>query len=366
MKISHIISSLDNGGAEKFVVELSNEQSVEHEVMIVSLRKVESWMLPPKQIGSNVKFIQLGKKKGFDILVLFKLLMLVIKTKPDVVNIHLNATLRYCYLVSLFITKPKYFFTIHSNFNSGTEFFFNQIRNFPLYRKRIKHICIAESIYNDFSLKYKRLKFDYIMNGIKKLEKSKLSNDVAEEVEGYKETSNTKILLAVGSFTQLKNFPMLVNVVDKLQTNKEDVKLLIIGGIDGEIKSEEYDICLLDSPNVILLGSKLNVSDYMFCADALIISSIFEGTPLVALEAMSVGLPVITTPVGGLIDIIKDKVNGFISEAVNEESLYKAISEYLSTQVENLEFIKKNSVEFYKSNLTIEICAMKYISLYES
>ena len=95
MKIVQVISSLANGGAEKFVVELSNELSLSNQVLLISIKDIEDWMYPPQYLSKRVNLLTLGKKKGFDLNVLSKLYKLLRSQEPNVVHIHLNMSMYY-------------------------------------------------------------------------------------------------------------------------------------------------------------------------------------------------------------------------------------------------------------------------------
>ena len=87
MKIIQVISSLGNGGAEKFVVELSNEMSLSYQVLLICIKDIEEWMYPPRYLSKRVSLIALGKKTGYDLKVLYKLFKLLRKQKPNITYI---------------------------------------------------------------------------------------------------------------------------------------------------------------------------------------------------------------------------------------------------------------------------------------
>ena len=66
---------------------------------------------------------------------------------------------------------------------------------------------------------------------------------------------------------------------------------------------------LKGSQRICLLGLKENVGDYMAAADYYVMSSDWEGLPITLLEAMSMGVIPVSTPAGGVADVIKDGTN---------------------------------------------------------
>lgn len=82
----------------------------------------------------------------------------------------------------------------------------------------------------------------------------------------------------------------------------------------------------------------------MLSCDALVLNSSYEGFPHVLLEAMSMGLPVIARPVGGVPEIIQDGVNGILTQPCNTKMLQKNILKIL-TDTENTKRLVCNAKE---------------------
>ncbi|SEK42986.1 Glycosyltransferase involved in cell wall bisynthesis [Pseudobutyrivibrio ruminis] len=124
-------------------------------------------------------------------------------------------------------------------------------------------------------------------------------------------------LLFVGRLTEQKN-PLLVLEVAKELANAGLVKRVRIVG-DGELMPElqQYVTNAGLSDVVVLEGFKKNSYDYMACTEVLMMPSKWEGFGLVALEAMSLGVPVVSTNSGGLIKIM-DNSCGFVCDSKEE------------------------------------------------
>ena len=94
------------------------------------------------------------------------------------------------------------------------------------------------------------------------------------------------------------------------------------------------------SQRMVFLGSRSDVVELMSQADAMCLSSIWEGLPVTLLEALSVGCIPICSPVGGIVDVVKDGCNGLLSEDSSEEAYYNALSRYLSMTPSEVEEMK--------------------------
>jgi glycosyltransferase involved in cell wall biosynthesis len=117
-----------------------------------------------------------------------------------------------------------------------------------------------------------------------------------------------------------KNISGTLRTLKRLQDKKYDFQLTIIGGSEETIADAKRIMGNLNLGNITFLG-KLppeKISEYMQENDALILFSHFEGMPVVALEALSCGLPVLATRVGQLPYLINDKFGKLVD--VNDEN----------------------------------------------
>jgi glycosyltransferase involved in cell wall biosynthesis len=72
------------------------------------------------------------------------------------------------------------------------------------------------------------------------------------------------------------------------------------------------------------------MKEIMCSADVFVLNSTLEGMPLVLLEAMSCGLPVVTTPAGGIPELVRPRVDGIVTKGFEQEEYAKAILEILN------------------------------------
>lgn len=361
MKLFQIISSLGNGGAEKLVVELSNELAISNEVTIISLKKVEDWMFPPKKVGKNVRVIQLNKNKGLDYKVFFALIKILKREKPAIVHIHLTMPLYYFLLIIPLFSKITFCHTIHNTFLPHKNLF-EKLNLLPFYR-RVINICLSQSIYSQFKTAFPKLKFSTIENGVKEMITSDNELSVINEIGTLFVNPTLKVILFVGRLSYQKNIPLLLDVFSEPSVN--DAKLLIIGNGPTEIIDQINKAKLKTKGGIIYLGPKDNIADYMNNADALILTSRHEGLPIVILEALSLGLPVISTPVGGVPDVIRHGVNGLLSKSLARKDIVIMVKEFCSLEKGELTKIRNNNIKLFDKQYSIKACAQKHFELYQ-
>jgi glycosyltransferase involved in cell wall biosynthesis len=115
--------------------------------------------------------------------------------------------------------------------------------------------------------------------------------------------------------------------------------------------------------NVIFWGARSNVADYLAPAQAFVLSSITEGLPIAALEAMAAGLPLITTDVGGTPEIVRRFGNGLVVPPSNPEALAAAIVQ-LAAAPENLRSMAEASRKAHDAEFTNDHMNEAYLALY--
>ena len=128
------------------------------------------------------------------------------------------------------------------------------------------------------------------------------------------------VFMAVGRIAPAKDYPNLIRAFARLRKMRSSVRLLIVGGGSQAEVQTHIDAERLNG-QVRLLGERPDVPDLMQAADALVMSSAWEGLPLVLLEAGASHLPVVATDVGGNREAVQDGVNGFLVPSGDPEAL---------------------------------------------
>jgi len=363
MKILHIIPSLHGGGAEKFCIDLCNEMSKTHDVTICSLFDIEKDMFMAKAISSRVKVITLNKKLGFDSSIFFKIFKLMRKEKYEIVNTHLRA-LMYSAL-GVFFTKSRFFHTVHNMANKETskinmnlyKIFFKFLHVTPIAISRM----VLESIKTEYGNEYNVL----IENGVSKPRATEKLDEVKKEVLLLKHDESTKVFLTIGRIAAQKNHKMLIKVFNRLVLEGENIILLLIGDDYEDKKPLLSELKIMASKGVYFLGMKENVADYFLCADVFCLSSLYEGLPITLLESLALGIPSICTPAGGIVDVINDGENGWLSKDFSEEAFYQAIKKYLASDEVTKLKVSSNAKDSFVKKYSIALTSKNYINLYE-
>ena len=141
-----------------------------------------------------------------------------------------------------------------------------------------------------------------------------------------------KVIVNVGRIEGQKNQLLLIKSFEKIMDKFPDYKLIIYG--EGSKKEEliKYINERKLNDRVVLAGQVDNIYDKIYDASLFVLSSDYEGMPNALIEAMCLGLPVISTdcPCGGPKMLIKDGVNGFLVPVNDENIMSETISRILA------------------------------------
>jgi UDP-D-galactose:(glucosyl)LPS alpha-1,6-D-galactosyltransferase len=154
-------------------------------------------------------------------------------------------------------------------------------------------------------------------------------------------------LLFVGRISEEKRLDIIIRALAKANDTWE----LRIVGTGGEGYTDK--LCELARQegvynNIKWLGWKENPWDFAENVDALVMASDYEGFPLTAIEALAHGIPVIATPVSGIVELIKPGVNGYLFPNGDDSALAKilqAISKGILPKINATECV--NTIQIY-------------------
>ena len=188
-------------------------------------------------------------------------------------------------------------------------------------------------------------KINVICNSARKAE-------VMEEKETLREELGISgdAIISVGRLVPWKGFDLLIDIMPELLKINSNFKLYIIG--EGpELNNYQLQITNYElQDNVKLLGSleQKKLWKYMKASDFFVLNTGYEGLPHIIIEAMYLGLPVITTDVGGNIEVVKPGENGLLVEYNNKEQIKNAILETWKNKEARMEMIENGKKDLEK------------------
>ena len=356
MKIVQLIPLLSSGGAERFVVDLSNELSLRHNVTLIvghSLEGIFAFYLP--EVSRRVKTYSLNKRIGFDLRYLYSLYKAIKRESPDAVHTHTEAFAYFAVLKWLF-PKVKFVHTVHNDaqFESG-----GRIKTFLKRMFFRRGWCKAATISAQSAASfadYYGLDVDntLIYNG-RSLNVAPSKEELIPRIEGRYN------FVSIGHISNTKNHILMCTVLTNLLKQGVAIDLYMFGRFADESIVER--IKALNNPHIHMLGERTNPMQYLANADVFCMSSIVEGLPISLIEALACGLIPICTAVGGIGDLVHEGKTGFLSHDLTVESYTKAIERFLALSADEVAAMKAACVE--ESRLySIEECAKQYEELF--
>jgi len=319
MKILHLVMSKNFAGIEQHVNELAGHQAKNHDVHVIATDEIL------KKFSNNFQIHEIKNHGRRSYLHIFNLVKKIKKINPDIVHTHGTKTTQIINIVKI-ILDFKHVSTIH-----GVK------KNKKSYEKSDLVIGVSLKTIKD-------IKIDSII--IQNWWSPSLDNNYEKSYE---------FALAVGRLEKVKGFDLLIRSWVNVNT-----KLLIIGS-GNEYQKLKSLISELRLENKITLISEINQEDltsYYQKASALVISSRHEGGPRVALEALYLKIPVISTNVGHMSEILPIE---FMAEPDNINSLKELVEEY----VDDFKMYDQSSIfEYISREFSLEAQGNKVIEAY--
>ena len=325
MKIVHLVLSNVYAGIEQHVNELvlNLEQESKTDVIIICNKEIAS-----RFDSNNIQVINNFSRRSP--IGLIKLLLKIHKIKPDIIHTH----------------------------GSKTTSIINVIKKFL----PIKHVATAHGIKNKTSVYKKATKLITVSQIVKESidASSVVINNWYPPIVQDKKSLNNDYVLAVGRLEKVKGFDLLIQSWINIKDN-----LIIIGS------GKEYDslINLISQHNldtkiqIIDEMSQEDLVDYYKNASMIVISSRSEGGPRVALEALYQEIPVISTNVGHMAEILPKEL---LAEPDNLESLKDLIEAYVGnenySQDSIYEYIKQEFSGISQSKKILNIYRELFVS----
>ncbi|HRH22834.1 MAG TPA: glycosyltransferase family 4 protein [Candidatus Paceibacterota bacterium] len=332
-KLLFVITKSNWGGAQKYVFDLATHLSNDYDIRVVlGGNSVLKEKLEQSQI-KTITIAELGRDINVfkDFIVLYKLIRLTQKERPDIIHVNSSKTGGLGALAGRLCGIQKTIFTSHG-------WPFNEDRSF-LQKKALFFFSWLTSLFSHTTITVSNK--DYLLGQAMPWVKNKMTlvyNGIAlphykNREEARKELSLPSDAFVVGTIAELhknKGYEYLLRGFATFAKNHPEALLVSIGG--GEEKEQlekrvqEYSL----EKQVRFLGFVKDASRLLSALDIFTLTSVKEGLPYVLIEAGYAGLPTIATSVGGIPEIITHEKEGLIVPPKNTEAIATALEYYYS------------------------------------
>ncbi len=323
--ICQVLHSLDIGGAEILAAGLARELADRYRFIFACLDN-QVGVLGEEFAARGVPMKVFHRQPGIDWKCSLRLASFFREHRVQIVHAHQYTPFFQSLLARLTYRRPPIVFTEHGRHFPDSRSSKRVVVNRALLRSDDRLIGVGESVrqalVDNEGLPESRT--ETIYNGVP-LEKFLAVNgddDLRSVVRcelGI--TTNEFAIIQVARLNALKDHSTSIRTIKRLRDNDVPAKLILVG--DGEERSqlEQFVTEQKLADAVLFLGARSNIPRLLTAADAFLLSSISEGIPLTLIEAMGAGIPIVSTDVGGIPEIIEHGVAGLLAPARDDETL---------------------------------------------
>lgn len=362
-RVMQVIARMNVGGPAVLVSDLMrNLDSSKFEARLVTGYCDENESDYLDEVATDIKAVRIpgfGRSIsiGNDLKTFFLLMREIRRFKPDVVHTH-TAKAGVLGRVAAFLAKPsaKRIHTFHGHLLHG---YFGS--------GKVQILVFLEKMLGLITYKFVAIgnvvKADLVKAGIAKDRKFEVINPGLQNLDLYPKLEARKTLgldptkvyvVYVGRLTQIKRPDRLIDLGRSLKASHPTAHLIIAGA--GElleyltVKSEN------ESLPITFLGWRNDIDMILSASDIAVLCSDNEGIPLTLIQASQAGLPIVSTNMGSVSDIVLDGITGLLTE-VSSKGLIEGVSALLDDPVLGHRFGKagqERAREFFSSRAMVE------------
>ena len=354
-RILHLINTLGSGGAERqLVTHLRQEplRAYEHIVVLLDVKDVDSLttenFLVPELKEQGIRGLSLGLTGSENWIKAAKKLRKWLKTNPvDLIHTNLLGPNVVGRLAGYLSGTPVLTTYHNQDYSPEAKFFHFSGSRFKLhvmryidgflakrFTKKVIAVsqCVADHIVHHLGYPSSQIRLlNYPVDPIHmQVLQQNPGNWVRERIAVGPEA---KILIDVCRLAYQKNLPRLLDAFKIIANEHPEAHLVILGSTQNaavykQVYERMVEYGLAD--RVHIAGPSHNVADWLAGSDLFVFPSLVEGMPIALAEAMTFGLPCISSNVGPMPELIKDRENGLLIDPSSTQQIADAISELLS------------------------------------
>jgi len=287
---------------------------------------VEFCDLPPDSVFS------VHMSQRFDLGVVERICNLVRASQYDVLHAHTPRSALIAARVSKKLGTPWVYHVHSPTARDSSRLWINRVNDWVerwSLRNCSKIITVSRSLRRELIKRgVSRQRLICIPNGVPALTPIDLSSKIQ---------SHSWNLGMIALFRPRKGLEVLLEALHRLPASSPKVRLNIIGGFETQEYQmtihrlvEQYDL----KDRITFTGFTNDIPKALGELDGMILPSLYgEGMPMVVLEALSAGVPVIATRVEGTPEVVRDGIEGYLAEPRDPQSLMEAISKFTTCRI---------------------------------
>jgi glycosyltransferase involved in cell wall biosynthesis len=364
MRVLKIIHTMGHGGAENIFRWLAWQLRQEGIDVVAGIplnndpSNPENWITPALE-ELNVPYKTFDKTgNAFDLL---RNISAMIKTvQPDIVHSHLLDSNFYSSVACRWLSVP-HVCTEHGDISfKGT--LSDRIKFSFLSLLSDSVICVSEAVRNNaMRITPFKGKLGIVYNGIH-FQKESVSNFRGE----FGIPPEALLIGNIGNLYPVKGQQFLIDAFSRLLTSFPHACLVLVGrGNERDNLMNQIARFAIPDGKVILTGFRTDIGNILKSLDVYVQPSLSEGLPVSLLEALSAGVPVIATDVGGVAEVLGKNKYGLLVPPNSPDDLYEGMMEV----VRNLGVFRaksKVSQMMVRDRFSLDAMTRRYVEIYEN
>lgn len=352
--ILHIIDTTGPGGAETVFIDLATRLPREKYRSVVVIRG-KGWVYE-ELCRRGIEPILLNAKGSFHWRYLSGLCRLIRRERVDLIQSHLLGASVYCSLAGL-LTRTPVVATFHGSVDIGERERLKALKFAAINAGADCIVAVSGGLRDDIMdrTSLRADKTEIIYNGIPSAEFQRPRSNTLRQKYGW---SDDEFLIgSLGNIRPAKGYNILLQAAALLEGGGASCRFVIAGqpdrgGLYDELLRLRKALGLED--RVQFMGFLDDAADFLSNLDLFLSSSISEGLPLSAIQAMAAGLPLLATRCGGYEELVTDRENGWLVEVGSPEALAEAVKSLAAApeiRTELAEMAKRHAVETFDSSV---------------
>ena len=355
IKTLHVINDLGVGGAQRIVADIVTHLDKKmFYPAVLNLNFSQDKSVETELIKEGIEIINFSSKFKGDFGCLFFLIKVLKERKFQILHSHLFLSSFYATLAAKIAKTPIVISTEHNTSTLSTKpFYYKKAAHFYL-KSNSRIFAISNAVKNTITSRLPQLerKIRVIYNGIDLT----LFKDSAQRKENA--------IFTVGTLVRndpRKGFFVFSNCAKR--AHDSNIPVRFVAAVSNNAESDDFVKMIKMSPG------RESVMGFFKKIDIFVLPSLEEGLGLAAIEAMAMGIPIIVSNAGGLIEVENHKVNGLVFEVGNDAALLKSIEFLKNSPSIAQEYVKAGLAKVKKEfslNRMIKEIELNYMELYNS
>ena len=328
-----VLHSLNVGGAEVLAARLARRLADRFRFVFACLDDLGP--LGRELRGEEFTVEVLGRKRGIDLACVRRLAAFARNEGAGLFHAHQYTPFFYCRAPGTLLPRLPVLFNEHGRFFPDVPNRKRMIFNRLFLRKKDRVVAVGQSVkqalIDNEGLAAQRI--DVIYNGVR-LDDFAAAPDLRREVRAELGIDPAApVAIQVARLDYLKDHLTAIRTAERIRRSLPEFQLLLVGEgpertkIEAEVAARQLGGC------VRLLGLRSDVRRLLAAADLFLLTSISEGIPVTLIEAMGAGLPIVSTAVGGIPEVVRPEETGLVAPRSDDEQLARSALRLLADRL---------------------------------